>query len=147
MLGKIEGRRRREGQDGLTDSKQDLSLPCCYAKTGLEEGRSKGNVESSCCHLPTVQHLFPTSAAAPGGERSVPDKGVQRQPWCLCHLGRCPASCNGNPGSALDKNTRPLSASSEALLPSSCPASLEQLSPKPLSKKIRSVRVAAAETL
>lgn len=49
---------------------------------------------------------------------------------------------------ALDENTRPLSASSEALLPSSCPARLGQLSAKPLSKGAQSsIRVVAAETL
>lgn len=68
--------------------------------------------------------------------RSVLVKAAPHQPGtCQCHLGRCQASCHGNPGSALDGNTRPLSASSERpCLPSSLPLALNQLSSKRLSK-------------
>lgn len=57
-------------------------------------------------------------------ERSVLANGRLDRPRCQCHLSRCQASCNGNPGSVLHENTCPLSARPEALLSSSLRASL-----------------------
>lgn len=72
--------------------------------------------------------LVPPLPLVPGGEER-PGQGTPTPTRCQCHLCRCQASCNGNPGSALNENPHPLSASSEALLPPPVLPALSSRSP------------------
>lgn len=133
---------------GLTDSGAQASSHLLWAKAGLGWGKVKGECggPAATTYLPPsspghLSHLCRCSQV----EGSVLAEGLPHHPRGECHPGRCQASCNGDPGSALNENTRPLSASCEALLPSSLPAASDQLSSKQEAQS--SIRVQAAETL
>lgn len=108
-------------------SRAQASSHPLWAKTGWGWGKVKGECggPAATTYLPssTPGHLSPLCCCSQV-ERSVLANGRLHQPRYQCHLSRCQASCNGNPGSVLDENTCPLSASSQALLPASPRASL-----------------------
>lgn len=102
---------------------------CLGLRLAAEGGRSKGYVgvqlpPLTCCPAPLA--ACSTCVAAPGWRGASWRRRSRSCPsgWCPCHLGRCQASCNGNPGSILDGNTCPLFAAQRAPAPSPCPVSL-----------------------
>lgn len=86
-----------------------------WAQATLGHSKRDGGGFTSTTHLAQrADYLSPAARRRdvyPGPESPAPAL------VSLSPIGRCQTSCNGNPGSVLAQNTRPLSGSSEAPLP------------------------------